>query len=67
MKDQPLLAYMLATLFIGLKLTGQIDWSWFWILTPLWLGFAWAVVWGFVKGFYVSFNAARKSRARKLN
>ena len=60
--DQPILAYMLTTLFIGLKLTGHIDWSWFWILTPLWLGIAWAMAWGFVKGFYNSFNAARKKR-----
>lgn len=26
---------MLALLFIGLKLTGYIDWSWFWVLSPL--------------------------------
>ena len=28
---------LLALLFIGLKLTGHIDWSWFWVLSPLWL------------------------------
>lgn len=27
---------MLAILFIGLKLTGHIDWSWWWVLSPLW-------------------------------
>ena len=26
---------LLALLFIGLKLTGHIDWSWFWVLSPL--------------------------------
>ena len=33
---------LLTTLFIGLKLTGNIDWSWWWVLSPLWvpLGFA---------------------------
>lgn len=31
---------LLAVLFIGLKLTGHIDWSWWWVLSPLWLGFA---------------------------
>lgn len=31
---------MLAILFIGLKLTGYIDWSWLWVLSPLWIGFA---------------------------
>ena len=28
---------VLAVLFIGLKLGGIIDWSWWWILAPLWL------------------------------
>jgi len=28
----------LAVLFVGLKLTGHIDWSWWWVLSPLWLG-----------------------------
>ena len=27
---------LLALLFIGLKLTGHIDWSWVWVLSPLW-------------------------------
>ena len=26
--------------FIVLKLTDQIDWSWWWVLSPLWLPFA---------------------------
>jgi hypothetical protein len=28
---------MLVILFIGLKLTNYIDWSWWWVLSPLWL------------------------------
>ena len=28
----------LAVLFIALKLTGYIDWSWWWVLAPLWGG-----------------------------
>lgn len=36
---------LLAVLFIGLKLTGYIDWSWWWVLAPLWLG--WAIIIGF--------------------
>jgi hypothetical protein len=31
---------LLAILFIGLKLTGYITWSWLWVLSPLWLPFA---------------------------
>lgn len=30
---------MLGVLFIALKLTGYIDWSWWWVLAPLWDGF----------------------------
>ena len=26
---------LLQILFIGLKLTGYIDWSWWWVLSPL--------------------------------
>lgn len=31
---------MLAILFIGLKLSNQIDWSWLWVLSPLWMPIA---------------------------
>ena len=30
---------LLAVLFIGLKLTHYIDWSWIWVLAPLWVPF----------------------------
>lgn len=30
----------LGLLFIALKLTGYIAWSWLWVLAPFWLGFA---------------------------
>ena len=28
---------LLTVLFIGLKLTGNITWSWWWVLSPLWI------------------------------
>jgi len=31
---------LLTLLFIALKLTGVLAWSWLWILSPIWLGFA---------------------------
>lgn len=34
---------MLTVLFIGLKLTGYIDWTWIWVLSPLWIGFAFSI------------------------
>ena len=28
---------LLTVLFIGLKLTGFIAWSWLWVLSPMWI------------------------------
>jgi len=36
----PIFLPLLTLLFIGLKLTGFIAWSWLWVLAPLWLGLA---------------------------
>ena len=33
----PGLATLLTVLFVGLKLTGHIAWSWWWVLSPLWI------------------------------
>jgi len=30
---------LLTILFIGLKLTGYIAWSWWWVFSPLWIQF----------------------------
>ena len=32
----------LLIVFITLKLTGSIDWSWWWVLSPLW------ITWGLI-------------------
>jgi hypothetical protein len=37
-------ASLLTVLFIGLKLTGYIAWSWWWVLSPLWISAGFAVV-----------------------
>lgn len=31
---------LLTILFIGLKLTGHIAWSWWWVLSPMWIPLA---------------------------
>lgn len=28
---------VLTIIFVVLKLTGNIDWSWWWVLSPLWI------------------------------
>jgi len=30
----------LTILFIGLKLTHVINWSWWWVLSPIWISFS---------------------------
>jgi hypothetical protein len=30
---------VLGLIFIVLKLVGTIDWSWWWVLSPLWVSF----------------------------
>lgn len=34
----------LALIFICLKLVGEIDWSWWWVLSPFWIVFVLAVI-----------------------
>ena len=66
-------AGMLAILFIGLKLTNFIDWSWWWVLSPLWipvvlvLGILLAVliVAGLVWGIAAMFTSKPKPRTTK--
>lgn len=41
---------MLFVLFTGLKLADVIDWSWWWVTSPLWGGFA-VILGGFVLVF----------------
>ena len=31
---------LLTLMFIGLKLTDHLDWSWWWVLAPIWIKFA---------------------------
>lgn len=38
----------LLVVFIVLKLTGNIGWSWWWVLSPIWISFIIALVLAFV-------------------
>lgn len=35
---------VLFLIFLVLKLTGLISWSWWWVTSPLWIGFALVVL-----------------------
>lgn len=44
------LVSVLTVVFVVLKLTDNIDWSWWWVLSPLWISFAVYVALGIVVG-----------------
>ena len=39
-----LLGTLLTVLFVGLKLCNVITWSWIWVLSPLWIGWALVII-----------------------
>jgi len=41
---------LLTILFIALKLIGKIDWSWWWVLSPIWIPL---VIAGICAGFFL--------------
>lgn len=41
---------LLTVLFIGLKLTGYIDWNWGWVLSPIIISFVVSTIIATVKG-----------------
>jgi hypothetical protein len=51
LKSSDFMLYGLQLVFIHLKLSGAIDWSWIWVLSPLWI----AIAIGLIMGFFISF------------
>lgn len=48
------LTSLLAVLFIALKLTGVIAWSWVWVLAPLWIGIPLALATTIIAAFLLA-------------
>jgi uncharacterized protein (DUF983 family) len=38
------LSGLLTVLFVGLKLTGNINWSWWWVLSPIWISVVLSII-----------------------
>mgnify|MGYP003594509084 CR=1 FL=1 len=53
---------ILGVAFIVLKLTGHINWSWWWVTVPFWGGFALAII---LMLFVGVFFAIKKSKFKK--
>lgn len=47
-------AGLLTIVFIVLKLTNVISWSWLWVLSPLWIDFALVIVMAIVAAIILS-------------
>lgn len=46
----------LTLIFIVLKLTGYIAWSWLWVLSPLWIPFAFVISFFLIVGIIAAFQ-----------
>lgn len=55
----------LAILFIALKLTGHIDWSWWWVLAPIWMPISAGAL--FVAACLVTAMTPRRSTLRRAH
>jgi hypothetical protein len=53
---------LLTIMFIGLKLTNYIDWSWVWVLSPIWGTF---VIVFFLYIFMILFTANLSIRKKR--
>ncbi len=54
---------LLTIVFITLKLTGHITWSWLWVLSPLWGGFALVLgIFALILGIAMITGGKRRSR-----
>ena len=57
---------LLTILFIALKLTGHIDWSWWWVLSPIWMPIALVVLVGIIYVVGVVWLEMRRASRRRL-
>jgi len=53
---------LLTIMFIGLKLTNYIDWSWVWVLSPIWGTFVVVFLFYF---FIIAFNSGLSVRKKR--
>lgn len=55
---------VLTIVFIVLKLCGVIDWSWVWVLAPMWISFVLWILIIAVIGFVLKSKIRRKEKKR---
>lgn len=55
---------LLTIAFIVLKLTHYIDWSWWWVLSPIWISILFMIVLVMIGFAWAAISAVRKDRRR---
>ena len=58
---------LLTIVFIVLKLLGKINWSWWWVLSPLWISAAFVIliILGFLLWAFISVLNDEKKQRKK--
>jgi hypothetical protein len=54
------LAGILTIIFVVLKVTHNIDWSWWWVLSPLWIGAAVTIIFLLIFGSVAAMFTGRR-------
>ena len=57
---------VLFLIFLVLKLTHQIDWSWWWITAPMWAGTMLVFLGAVLYGIFSAFQSPERRKARQL-
>lgn len=52
-------------IFLVLKLTGYVTWSWWWVTAPLWGGLALAVVFIAIAALFITIDERRKAKRQR--
>lgn len=47
---------LLTVLFVGLKLTNVITWSWWWVLSPIWISFLLLIIILSIAAIFIAFT-----------
>lgn len=58
------LSSVLTVVFVVLKLCGLIDWSWWWVLSPIWISIGLAAVVGAIVGIIKAWIIVSKRRRK---
>ena len=57
------LSGVLTVIFVVLKLIGTIDWSWWWVLSPLWIDFCIVMLVSLGRGIYLAHQKKKMAKS----